>query len=163
MAQPDNPLIIQSDLTILAEVDSPRYAEARTSLARFAELVKMPEHVHTYRLTPLSLWNACASGLTQGDMLGVLEEFAKYALPPSVPPRIREITGRFGMIRLTRDSGGSPVLEACHPALAEELSRLSPLGSLLRLARMGSASSTLAEARPTRPPPDADGIPHEAG
>src|SRR5271157_3589227 len=58
----DLPLIVQGDRTILAEVASPRYAEARDALARFAELVKSPEHVHTYRLTALSIWNACAAG-----------------------------------------------------------------------------------------------------
>ena len=57
----DNPLIIQSDLTLLVEVNSPRYAEARDALAPFAELVKSPEHIHTYRITPLSIWNACAT------------------------------------------------------------------------------------------------------
>ena len=56
----DNPLIVQGDHTILVEVASPRYEEARDGLARFAELVKAPEHVHTYRVTPLSVWNACA-------------------------------------------------------------------------------------------------------
>jgi len=60
--RPENPLIVQGDYTVLVEVDSPRYAEARDQLARFAELVKSPEHVHTYRITPLSVWNACAVG-----------------------------------------------------------------------------------------------------
>src|ERR687888_2448651 len=65
MAQyhPDNPCIVQSDHTILVEVHSPHYPEARDALARFAELVKSPEHVHTYRITPLSIWNACAAGM----------------------------------------------------------------------------------------------------
>lgn len=58
----DNPLIVQGDLTVLVEVDSPRYAEARDALVGFAELVKSPEHVHTYRITPLSIWNARATG-----------------------------------------------------------------------------------------------------
>ena len=56
----DNPLIVQGDHTILVEVASPRYTEARDQLVRFAELMKAPEHVHTYRVTPLSVWNACA-------------------------------------------------------------------------------------------------------
>ena len=58
-----NPFIVQSDQTVLVEVDSPLYVEGRDALARFAELVKSPEHVHTYRITPLSIWNACAAGV----------------------------------------------------------------------------------------------------
>lgn len=85
-----NPLIVQSDLTILAEVDSPRHAEARDRLARFATLLKMPEHVHTYRLTPLSLWNACAAGIAVDDIVGTLSDFAKFPLPPSVEPQLRD-------------------------------------------------------------------------
>ena len=57
---PANPLIVQGDRSILVEVDNPRYSEARDALAPFAELEKSPEHIHTYRLTPLSLWNAAA-------------------------------------------------------------------------------------------------------
>ena len=60
---PANPLIVQGDRTVLVEVDNPKYAEARDALAPFAELEKSPEHIHTYRLTPLSLWNAASSGL----------------------------------------------------------------------------------------------------
>ncbi|MFM7113132.1 MAG: helicase-associated domain-containing protein, partial [Planctomycetota bacterium] len=60
---PLNPLIVQGDRTILLEVDNPRYEPARDAIAPFAELVKSPEHIHTYRLTPLSLWNAAAAGL----------------------------------------------------------------------------------------------------
>ena len=59
----DNPLIVQSDLTVLVDVSAPRYPDARDALARFAELVKSPEHIHTYRVSPLSIWNACAAGV----------------------------------------------------------------------------------------------------
>ena len=61
---PANPLIVQGDRTILLEVDNPLYAEARDAIAPFAELEKSPEHIHTYRLTPLSLWNAAAAGMS---------------------------------------------------------------------------------------------------
>ena len=61
---PSNPLIVQGDRSVLVEVDNPRYAEARDALAPFAELEKSPEHIHTYRLTPLSLWNAAAAGMS---------------------------------------------------------------------------------------------------
>ena len=63
MYRPENPLIVQGDHTVLVEVASPRYEAARDALVRFAELVKSPEHIHTYRLTPLSIWNATAAGV----------------------------------------------------------------------------------------------------
>lgn len=124
---PDNPLIIQSDLTILAEVDSPRHAEARERLASFAELVKMPEHVHTYRLTPLSLWNACAAGVAVDEIVESLTAFAKFPLPPSVEPRLRETAGRFGSLRLVREAGGTLALEVRRPGLANELAAQASL------------------------------------
>ena len=71
-----NPLIVQGDHTVLVEVDSPRYEEARDHLARFAELVKSPEHVHTYRITPLSVWNASAAGMAAQQIQSVLNEYA---------------------------------------------------------------------------------------
>src|SRR6476619_5433722 len=75
---PLNPLIVQGDRSVLVEVDNPRYAEARDALAPFAELEKSPEHIHTYRLTPLSLWNAAAAGLTAEAMLDVLRRYSKF-------------------------------------------------------------------------------------
>ena len=123
----DNPLIIQSDMTILAEVDSPRYAEARDRLARFAELVKMPEHVHTYRLTPLSLWNACAAGIAVDEIVATLTDFAKFPLPPSVEPQLREIASRFGSLQLVREPAGTLALRVLRPGLANELAAQSSL------------------------------------
>src|ERR671928_166469 len=81
---PANPFIVQSDRSVLVEVDNPRYAEARDALAPFAELEKSPEHIHTYRLTPLSLWNAAAAGMSAEAMVDVLERFSKFPLPPSL-------------------------------------------------------------------------------
>src|SRR4051812_27499910 len=77
---PANPLIVQGDRTILLEVDNPLYAEARDALAPFAELEKSPEHIHTYRLTPLSLWNAAAAGMSAGSMVEALTAFSKFPL-----------------------------------------------------------------------------------
>ena len=76
---PENPLIIQSDLSVLVEVNSPHYTAARDILARFAELEKSPEHIHTYRISPLSLWNAAASGLNADE---ISEEEAKLQESP---------------------------------------------------------------------------------
>src|SRR5471030_2949040 len=66
---PTNPFIVQSDRSVLVEVDSPKYAEARDALAPFAELEKSPEHIHTYRISNLSIWNAATAGLTADDMI----------------------------------------------------------------------------------------------
>ena len=103
--QPENPLIVQSDRSVLLEVDNPRYAEARDALARFADLEKSPEYVHTYRISPLSLWNAAAAGLTAEAILGDLERFSKYPLPENVKVDIREAISRYGRVKLILAEG----------------------------------------------------------
>ena len=97
---PDNPLIVQSDLSILLETSGPHFEEARDALARFAELVKSPEYVHTYRLSDLSLWNGAASGLTAEGVVEALQRWSKYPLPPSVPVYVHDMVGRYGRLRL---------------------------------------------------------------
>ncbi len=99
---PSNPLIVQGDRSILVEVDNPKYAEARDALAPFAELEKSPEHIHTYRLTDLSLWNAAAAGLTAGAMIEVLGRYSKFPLPTNLPADIAERVSRYGRVRLER-------------------------------------------------------------
>ena len=131
MPHPENPLILQSDFSILVEVDSPRFEEARAQLARFAELVKMPEHIHTYRITPISLWNACAAGLTVEAILDALNDLSRYEPPAAVLVHLREIAGRFGMLKLERDPEDRLLLHAVKPALAEEISRHAPLHKFL--------------------------------
>lgn len=117
---PDNPLIVQGDQTVLVEVDSPRYAAARDELARFAELVKSPEHVHTYRITPLSIWNACAAGVLPDEIVTVLHTYSKYPVPEHVTVQVRDYASRYGRLRLLREKTGL-VLEADAPPLAEEI------------------------------------------
>ncbi len=97
---PQNPLIVQSDRTALLEVDNPRYAECRDQLAAFCELIKSPEHIHTYRLTPLSLWNARAAGVSAEEMVGVLNEYSKYDVPGNILHEIRDYVGRYGRLKL---------------------------------------------------------------
>src|SRR6187455_224575 len=97
---PSNPLIAQSDKTVLLEVNNPLYEEARDALARFAELEKSPEHIHTYRITPLSLWNAAAAGLPAAAMVERLTSFAKYPVPQNVIADVYELAGRWGRLRL---------------------------------------------------------------
>ncbi|MDO8670633.1 MAG: DEAD/DEAH box helicase [Dehalococcoidia bacterium] len=100
--RPQNPLIVQSDKTVLLEVDNPLYGETRDILARFAELVKSPEHVHTYRLTPLSLWNAAAAGMSAQAMVEALDRFGKYDVPGNVKTDILEYVSRYGRLKLMR-------------------------------------------------------------
>ena len=85
---PLNPLIVQGDRTILVEVDNPRYEQARDAIAPFSELVKSPEHIHTYRLTPLSLWNAAAAGLGADAMIEALRKHAKFAIPSNLVSKV---------------------------------------------------------------------------
>ena len=86
---PSNPLIVQSDRTILLEVDHPLHAEARDAVAQFAELEKSPEHIHTYRLSPLSLWNAAAGGMTAQTIIELLTSYSKYDIPANIIFEIR--------------------------------------------------------------------------
>ena len=81
---PHNPMIVQSDRSILLEVDNPNFVEARNALSRFAELEKSPEHIHTYRLSPLSLWNAASLGFTKESVLEDLKRFSKYDIPQNI-------------------------------------------------------------------------------
>ena len=120
--QTQNPLVVQSDRTLLLEADHPLYAETRDALAQFAELEKSPEHIHTYRLTPLSLWNAAAGGLTAAMVVEMLQRFSKYELPPNVVSDVRDYIGRYGRIKLLRE-GGELVLRSDDPVLIAEIMR----------------------------------------
>jgi DNA excision repair protein ERCC-3 len=128
--QPENPLIVQSDHTVLVEVDGPRYVEARDRLARFAELIKSPEHIHTYRITPLSIWNAAAAGVEPDEIVETLYHFAKYEVPQHVVVEIRDYASRYGRLQLTRDADYL-VLTAADRPLAEEIRRHKHVAPLL--------------------------------
>ena len=99
---PENPIIVQSDHTILVEVASPHFDVVRDQLVGFAELVKSPEYVHTWRLTPLSLWNAAAAGHTPESVIAVLHRWAKFPVPPSIPDSVRERMKKYGALSLVR-------------------------------------------------------------
>jgi DNA excision repair protein ERCC-3 len=129
--QIDNPLIVQGDHTILVEVASPRYPEARDRLVRFAELVKAPEHVHTYRVTPLSVWNACAAGVTAAEIVETLQGFSKYPVPDHVIVGVRDFASRYGRLRLVCTERGL-VLTANDAPLAEEVARSKHVAPLLK-------------------------------
>src|SRR5438045_8208302 len=117
---PTNPLFVQPDRSVLLEVDNPRYAEARDALAPFAELEKSPEHIHTYRISNLSLWNAAAAGFTAEQMVGVLQQYTKFPIPPNHPADIAETVSRYGRVRLERlDANTLRLVCADRPLLAE--------------------------------------------
>ncbi|MGI8824286.1 MAG: DNA repair helicase XPB [Chloroflexota bacterium] len=126
---PAAPLIAQSDKTILLEVNNPAYEQARDALAPFAELEKSPEHIHTYRITSLSLWNAASSGLTAAEIVDALNRYGKYDLPDNVRRDIEEYVSRYGRIKLTRGEGHHLLLTSDDPALLAEIAhhkRLAP-------------------------------------
>ncbi|MFV9426927.1 helicase-associated domain-containing protein, partial [Rhodococcus aetherivorans] len=77
----DGPLIVQSDKTVLLEVDHERANEARQAIAPFAELERAPEHIHTYRVTPLALWNARAAGHDAEQVVDALVSHSRFAVP----------------------------------------------------------------------------------
>jgi len=117
--QPINPVIVQSDRSILLEVDNALYTEARDALARFAELVKSPEHIHTYRITPLSLWNAAAAGLGAEEIIAALVRYGKYELPSNVRIDIADYVSRYGRLKLTREGEQLLLQSQDAPLLAE--------------------------------------------
>lgn len=102
---PSNPAIVQSDRSILLEVDNPSFAAARNAFSRFAELEKSPEHIHTYRLSPLSLWNAASLGLTGDEVLRDLALHSKYDIPQNIRFEVIEQMSRYGKIRLVSRDG----------------------------------------------------------
>ncbi len=129
---PDNPLIVQADRSIFLEVHNALAEAARAAIAPFAELEKSPEHLHTYRITPLSLWNATASGVKPEQMIVALEDFAKYPVPSNVLTDVRELAGRWGRLKL-HEAGTQYALEVqpSDKALLLELRRNKRLMVLL--------------------------------
>jgi DNA excision repair protein ERCC-3 len=127
---PVNPLIVQSNRTLLLEVDNPLFPEARDVLSGFAHLEKSPEYVHTYEITPLSLWNAASLGMRPADVVSGLEKFSKYPLPRNVVDEIPELMGRFGKFVL-ESSEGRLLLRCADSILLSHLSRNPVLASLI--------------------------------
>jgi len=144
----DNPLIVQSDRTVLLEAGHPRAEACRAQLARFAELERSPEHIHTYRITPLSIWNARAAGMSAEDMVGALREFSRYPLPPAIEADMVDQANRYGRLRLER-AGSGLRLVAVDAAILEEVARARPVAGLLgeRLAADAFAVPALARGR----------------
>lgn len=127
----DGPLIVQSDRTVLLEVAHPQAEDARHELAIFAELERAPEHIHTYRITRLGLWNARAAGHDAEDMLGTLDRWSRFPVPPSVSIDIRETVGRYGRLVIERDDEGTLLLRSTDAAVLAEVSKNKRIRPLL--------------------------------
>jgi len=126
----DGPLIVQSDRTVLLEVAHPLAEDARHDLAVFAELERAPEHIHTYRITRLGLWNARAAGHDASNMLATLEKYSKFAIPQTVSVDITETVGRYGRLVIERDAEGQLILQSNDEAVLTEIAgarRIAPL------------------------------------
>ena len=119
----NGPLIVQSDKTVLLEVDHAQAAEARAALAPFAELERAPEHVHTYRITPLALWNARAAGHDAEQVVDVLENYSRFPVPQALLVDVAETMSRYGRVRLHAHPAHGLILESDEPPILEELSR----------------------------------------
>ena len=128
---PNGPLIVQSDRTVLLEVAHPDAEDARHDLAVFAELERAPEHIHTYRITRLGLWNARAAGHDAESMITTLEKYSKFAIPQSVTVDITETVGRYGRLVIERAADGALTLTATDAAVLAEITRARKVAALL--------------------------------
>lgn len=107
MPEISNPLIVQSDKTMLLEVENELFEACRSQVSRFAELEKSPEYLHTYRITPLSLWNAASSKMTAEEIVEALDTYSKYAVPKNVIREVEEQISRYGKVKLIREDDGA--------------------------------------------------------
>jgi len=127
----DGPLIVQSDKTLLLEVDHADAREARIAIAPFAELERAPEHIHTYRVTPLALWNARAAGHDAEQVVDALVCFSRYAVPQPLLVDIVDTMGRYGRLQLTNSPVHGLVMVAFDLAVLEEVLRQKKIAPLL--------------------------------
>jgi DNA excision repair protein ERCC-3 len=127
----EGPLIVQSDKTLLLEVDHPLAGDARQAIAPFAELERAPEHVHTYRVTPLALWNARAAGHDAEQVVDALVRYSRYAVPQPLLVDVVDTMGRYGRLQLTKSPAHGLVLVSLDRAVLEEILRQKKIAPLL--------------------------------
>ena len=127
----DGPLIVQSDKTLLLDVDHPNSTECRRAIAPFAELERSPEHIHTYRLTNLGLWNARAAGHDAENVIDTLIKYSRYAVPHSLLLDVAETMSRYGRLRLESDPIHGLILVTTDSAVLEEVTRAKKIAPLL--------------------------------
>ena len=138
------PLIVQSDKTALLEVNHPQAADARHDLSVFAELERAPEHVHTYRITKLGLWNARAAGHESSFVLGVLDKYSKFPIPASIRVDIEQTMSRYGRLVIRKGESGDLELYSEEPAVLLETTRARKVNDLL-LDRIDQNTWRIAE------------------
>jgi DNA excision repair protein ERCC-3 len=129
----DGPLIVQSDKTLLLDIDHILSDECRRAIAAFAELEKSPEHIHTYRLTPLGLWNARAAGHDAEQVIDVLLKYSRFAVPHSLLVDIAETMSRYGRLRLEAHPVHGLILVSNDPAVLKEVTRGKKVAPMLGL------------------------------
>ena len=127
----DGPLIVQSDKTLLLDIDHPLSTECRRAIAPFAELERSPEHIHTYRLTNLGLWNARAAGHDAEQVIDTLLKYSRYAVPHSILVDVAETMSRYGRLRLEADPVHGLILVTTDTAVLEEVIRAKKIAPLL--------------------------------
>ncbi|WP_375486269.1 DNA repair helicase XPB [uncultured Jatrophihabitans sp.] len=127
----DGPLIVQSDKTLLLEVDHPQSVEARGAIAPFAELERSPEHVHTYRLTPLGLWNARAAGHDAEQVVDALVRFSRYPVPHALLVDVADTMDRYGRLQLVKHPVHGLALVSLDRAVLEEILRQKKIAPML--------------------------------
>ncbi len=127
----DGPLIVQSDKTMLLEVDHPDSAACRKAIAPFAELERAPEHIHTYRLTPLGLWNARAAGHDAESVIDTLIRYSRYTVSNSLLIDIAETMSRYGRLQINSDPANGLILQALDVAVLEEVLKSKKVAPLL--------------------------------
>jgi DNA excision repair protein ERCC-3 len=127
----DGPLIVQSDKTLLLEVEHPKAGEARAAIAPFAELERSPEHVHTYRLTPLGLWNARAAGHDAEQVVDALVRYSRYPVPHALLVDVADTMDRYGRLQLTKHPTHGLVLVSFDRAVLEEVLRQKKIAPML--------------------------------
>ena len=131
MGRMNGPLIVQSDKTVLLEVDHELADAARAALAPFAELERAPEHIHTYRITPLALWNARAAGFDAEQVVDVLETYSRFPVPQALLIDVAETMSRYGRVRIQAHPAHGLILESDEPAILVELERHKKVGGML--------------------------------
>ena len=125
------PLILQSDFSLLLDVHNPLFDEARARLSAFAELEKSPEHIHTYRMTPLSLWNAASAGLPAESILETLSRYSRFPVPPAVRTYIESTVSKFGKIVLTDGGEGKIEIRIDDGRVRREILSQKPVARLI--------------------------------
>jgi len=129
---PERPLIVQGDHSLLLETHNPQFNAARDAISPFAELEKSPEHIHSYRLNPLSLWNAAAAGHTLEEAEAALHDYSKYAIPENVLEEMRRTFARYGQLILTKDDEQTLRLTISDPFIAAQVAKEKTLADKIR-------------------------------